>query len=181
MKELIFFSILLNIDTFSAAFALGYRRFSFRRLLAYAFSSSVAGGTATAIGFICGIASRGYFVISEHIFACSVLVLVGFHMCWEAFHQASSDASESPIPRRLSSLRIFSVSMITSLDNLAIGFTLGVQGKSMIHYALSVGLFAFVFACLGIRLAKSLPAVFGNRLEVLGGVLLVVVGIVSLR
>jgi putative Mn2+ efflux pump MntP len=177
MFELIFFSVLLNIDTFSAAFTIGFLQFSPRRLLAYSFSSFFVGGAVTAIGFAFGTLTKGLFVTYEHVFACVLLILVGFHMCWEAYHHNSVEISPIAQVRCLSSLRIASISTITSLDNLVIGFSLGMQGKSILHYSLSIGVFAFISTWLGTNVAKSLPESFGARLEIVGGLILVADGI----
>ena len=180
MADLFFFSLLLNIDTFSAAFAIGFRQFSLRRLFSFALTSAFAGGSATAFGFAIGEFARGLFVRYEHWFACSLLVIVGAHMCWEAFHHNSDRSDLVAAPRRLSSLRMFFVSTITSLDNFAVGVSLGLADKSIRDYSLSIGATAFLATCIGLRLAKFLPPSFGVRLEILGGVTMMLTGVYTL-
>ena len=58
MWEIVLFSVILSIDTFSAAFAMGFRRFSEKRAFSYALSSAIAGMAATAMGFLLGWAAR---------------------------------------------------------------------------------------------------------------------------
>jgi hypothetical protein len=70
-------------------------------------------------------------------------------------------------------------STVTSLDTLAVGVSLGLAGKSMAHYSLTVGLCAFFATYLGLGFAKWMPPSFGVRLEILGGMVLMAVGIIN--
>ena len=52
--EVLLFAVVLSIDSFYAAFAMGFRHFSAKRAFSFAFSSAFAEGVATAIGFLGG-------------------------------------------------------------------------------------------------------------------------------
>ena len=52
--------------------------------------------------------------------------------------------------------------------------------KSIRDYSLSIGATAFLATCIGLRLAKFLPPSFGVRLEILGGVTMMLIGVYTL-
>lgn len=174
--EILLFSIVLSIDSFSAAFAMGFRRFSAKRAFSFAFSSAFAEGAATGIGFLLGHIAKDLIVNYDHWVAFFLLIAVGGHMCWEALHHDHDEDTESVDPRTHSLPKILFISTVTSIDSLGVGVTLGLAGKPILAYSLAIGLAAFAATYLGLNLAKRMPAAFGSRLEIMGGVVLIVLG-----
>jgi len=174
--EIILFAIVLSIDSFSAAFAMGFRHFSPRRAFSFAFSSAFAEGGATAIGFLLGRIAKDLIVDYDHWVAFFLLVAVGSHMCWEAYHHDPDETPEAEDPRTHSFLKILFVSTVTSIDSLGVGVTLGLAGKPIMAYAIAIALAAFASTYLGLGLAKRMPAAFGSRLEIVGGGVLIALG-----
>jgi putative Mn2+ efflux pump MntP len=174
--EIILFAILLSIDSFSAAFAMGFRRFSVRRAFSFAFSSAFAEGGATAIGFLLGRIAKDVIINYDHWVAFFLLVAVGSHMCWEAYHHDPDETPEAEDPRTHSFLKILFVSTVTSIDSLGVGVTLGLSGKPIVEYSIAIAIAAFASTYLGLALAKKMPASFGSRLEIVGGGVLILLG-----
>ncbi|MCT0223972.1 manganese efflux pump MntP family protein [Synechococcus sp. CS-1328] len=174
--EIILFAVVLSIDSFSAAFAMGFRRFSAQRAFSFALSSAFAEGAATAIGFFLGHVAKDLIVNYDHWVAFTLLVSVGAHMCWEAYHHSSDEATESEDSRTHSFLKILFISTVTSIDSLGVGVTLGLAGKPILDYSVPIALAAFVATYLGLGLARRMPPAFGSRLEIIGGGVLIVLG-----
>jgi putative Mn2+ efflux pump MntP len=174
--EILLFSVVLSIDSFSAAFAMGFRRFSPKRAFSFAFSSAFAEGAATAIGYLLGRIARDLIVNYDHWVAFVLLVAVGAHMCWEAFHHDPGERVEAEDPRTHSLLKILFISTITSIDSLGVGVTLGLAGKPIVAYSLAIAFAAFVATYLGLGLARRMPSVYGSRLEIVGGAVLIALG-----
>ncbi len=174
--EIILFAIVLSIDSFSAAFAMGFRRFSARRAFSFAFSSAFAEGLATLIGFLLGRSAKDLIVNYDHWVAFFLLVAVGGHMCWEAYHHAPGETAEAEDPQTHGLLKILFISTITSIDSLGVGVTLGLTAKPIVEYVVAIALAAFASTYLGLGLAKRMPAAFGTRLEIVGGAVLVALG-----
>lgn len=172
--ELLLFALVLSIDSFSAAFAMGFRRFSARRAFSFAFSSAVAEGGATALGFVLGRFAKDLIVNYDHWVAFSLLAAVGLHMVWEAFHDDHDEETEEERTHGLA--RILFISMVTSIDSLGVGVTLGLAGANLLHYSLTIATGAFLATYLGLALAKRMPQSFGSRLEILGGGVLIALG-----
>lgn len=174
--ELLVFALVLSIDSFSAAFAMGFRHFSARRAFSFAFSSAVAEGGATALGFLLGRFAKDLIVHYDHWVAFSLLAAVGLHMIWEALH--GDDAAEESDDERTHGLaRILFISTVTSIDSLGVGVGLGLAEKNVLHYSLAIAAGAFAATYLGLALARRMPQSFGSRLEILGGGVLIALGV----
>jgi putative Mn2+ efflux pump MntP len=174
--ELLLFSLVLSIDSFSAAFAMGFRRFSARRAFTFAFSSAFAEGAATAIGFLLGKIAKDLITQYDHWVAFSLLAAVGLHMVWEAFH-AKEDDEDSEQARTHGVARILFISTVTSIDSLGVGVSLGLALKPIAPYAFAIAGGAFVATYLGLYLARRMPESFGTRLEIMGGLVLIALGV----
>lgn len=174
--ELLVFALVLSIDSFSAAFAMGFRHFSARRAFSFAFSSAVAEGGATALGFLLGRFAKDLIVHYDHWVAFSLLAAVGLHMIWEALH--GDDAADEGDDERTHGLaRILFISTVTSIDSLGVGVGLGLAEKNVLHYSLAIAAGAFAATYLGLALARRMPQSFGSRLEILGGGVLIALGV----
>ena len=174
--EIILFAVVLSIDSFSAAFAMGFRRFSAQRAFSFAISSALAEGIATVIGFFLGHFAKDLIVNYDHWVAFILLVAVGAHMCLEAYHHGQDGMVEVGDTRTHGLWKIMFISTVTSLDSLGVGVTLGLAGKPILDYSIPIAIAAFASTYLGLGLAKRMPAAFGSRLEIVGGAVLIALG-----
>jgi manganese efflux pump family protein len=174
--EVLLFSIVLSIDSFSAAFAMGFRNFSAKRAFSFAFSSAFAEGAATAIGFLLGNVAKDLIVSYDHWVAFGLLVAIGSHMCWESYHHVGVEGEDSQDHKTHSMAKILFMATATSIDSLGVGVSLGISGKPIVIYTLAIALGAFVSTYLGLFLAKRMPSKFGPRLEMFGGAVLITIG-----
>jgi manganese efflux pump family protein len=174
--EVILFAVVLSIDSFSAAFAMGFRPFSPKRAFSFAFSSAFAEGMATLIGFLLGSGAKELIVNYDHWVAFGLLVAVGTHMCWEAYHHADDEEEDSEDPRTHGIVKILFISTVTSIDSLSVGVSLGLTEKPILAYSLAIALAAFAATYLGLYFAKRMPSAFGSRLEMFGGAVLIAIG-----
>ena len=175
--ELLLFTFVLSIDSFSAAIALGFRHFSARRALFFALSSGFSEGLAIAIGFLLGHIARNLITQYDHWVAFILLLLVGSHMCYHAYLDMKSRKDIENEIKVHGLLKILFVSSITSIDSLGVGISLGLINKSIVFYSVFVGFGAFFATYLGLFLAKKLSSRFGESIEFMGGVVLIALGI----
>jgi putative Mn2+ efflux pump MntP len=177
LLELLLFTAVLSVDSFSAAIALGFRHFSWRRALFFAFSSGASEGLATALGFLLGRIARNLIVAYDHWVAFALLVAVGSHMCWEAYRELRDGRGEDEAKRVHGPLKILFVSAITSIDSLGVGVSLGIVNKPIGIYSIAIGMGAFVSTYLGLFLARRISGHLGGKVELLAGVVLIALGI----
>jgi putative Mn2+ efflux pump MntP len=108
----------------------------------------------------------------DHWVAFGLLSFVGGKMVYEAVWGVEEEVAKDPT--RGASLVILSVA--TSIDALAVGLTLGVLGTEIWHPAAVIGAVALILTAAGLHLGRRLGSRFGQRMEVAGGVVLILLG-----
>jgi putative Mn2+ efflux pump MntP len=117
----------------------------------------------------------------------SVVSLIGEYDHWVAFlilgiiggkmvYEGSTGGEERDPVDYLSIPTVILLSLATSMDALGVGLTLGFLESGILGTALIIGLVSFLFSCGGAVLGGSLARQFGSRIEVLGGIILIVIG-----
>jgi len=111
----------------------------------------------------------------DHWVAFALLLGVGGKMIFESFRPEKDSGSKRPDPTRGISLLV--LSMATSLDALAVGLSLAALRVAIVFPAVVIGVVAFTMTVTGMKIGPVLGKVIGRRAELLGGVILIVIGI----
>ncbi len=125
------------------------------------------------IGWLIGTRVAGLIAAFDHWVAFALLAVVGARMV-RAGLDASAEAGAGD-PSRGATLIMLSVA--TSLDALAIGLTLAMLRVDIWYPSAVIGLVAGALSLAGLRLGSRLGARFGKRMEIAGGVVLILVGL----
>jgi manganese efflux pump family protein len=112
----------------------------------------------------------------DHWLAFALLGLVGAKMIKEGLAPENGAASE-PTSDPSRGMKLVSLSVATSLDALAVGVSLGVLNAAIWQPGLIIGLVTALLSLIGIRLGQILGDRFGKRMEVAGGVILLLLGL----
>lgn len=132
----------------------------------FQFLMPVAGWFAGArvVGFVEGV---------DHWIAFGLLAFVGGRM-------AAAGLGHDPEARRGDPSRGWTLVMLavaTSIDALAVGFSLALLKVSIWLPALVIGVVCAALSVAGVRLGRVLGAVVGKRMEVVGGLVLIAIGV----
>jgi putative Mn2+ efflux pump MntP len=125
------------------------------------------------IGFMAGLSLKEYIECCDHWIAFCLLSAVGGKMIYESFKIKSIE--EKLDPSNIFTLLILSVA--TSIDALAIGITLSLITSSIMIAVVIIGLVTFVLSYLGVYIGKRFGHFFENRIEALGGIILIGLGV----
>ncbi|HPI23406.1 MAG TPA: manganese efflux pump, partial [Spirochaetota bacterium] len=69
------------------------------------------------------------------------------------------------------------LAVATSIDALAVGLSLGLLGSGILVPSVIIGVVCALFSVIGISIGKRVGALFGRRVEMIGGVILIAIGI----
>lgn len=127
------------------------------------------------IGWLAGQSIVHYIQTIDHWVAFGLLVIIGFKMIYESFQPQGSLQEKKRDPTKGLSLLLLSVA--TSIDALAVGLSLAFVRVSILCPALVIGFIAFVLAILGVKISRFIGQLLGRKAELLGGVILILVGI----
>jgi putative Mn2+ efflux pump MntP len=111
----------------------------------------------------------------DHWVALAVLAWIGARMVRSGLRDevATDRRTLDPTRGRL----LMGLAIATSLDALAVGFSFACLGVSVWRPALVIGVVAAAFSLAGCLAGERLGRVAGRRLEVAGGVVLILVGV----
>lgn len=171
--EVVLVGLILCADSFSAALAMGARPHKLSDTMKFAFSSGGAEALVSFLGAIAGAKVIAEFDSFDHWISFFLLVAVALHMGYEGLLELRDKTEPSLKPKQFHSfLKILIVSFATSLDAFAVGVSLGVSGKSMTPYIVSIGLWAFFSTIVGMSLAKVASKSLGPIFSLIGSLVL---------
>ena len=125
------------------------------------------------IGSLAGLSFKDYITDYDHWVAFALLAAVGGKMIYESFKIKSVE--ENPDPSNIFVLLVLSIA--TSIDALAIGITLSLITSSIALAVTIIGLITFALSYAGVVIGKKFGHFFENKIEALGGIVLIGIGI----
>jgi len=165
----------LAMDAFAVSVAQGIAMDRFRTLQAIkiAFFFGLFQAIMPIGGWFSGIHLR--YVISgiDHWVAFSLLCIVGLKMIYDALRHERHANTRAP----LTFLILLGLSIATSIDAFAVGMSLSFLDVAIIVPALIIGIITFGLSFLGVVMGNRLGHFFERKIELLGGILLILIGI----
>jgi putative Mn2+ efflux pump MntP len=169
-------AVALAMDAFAVALSVGVSitPLTKRHYFRLGFHFGLFQALMPILGWLAGRTVHTYIVDYDHWLAMILLSLVGGHMIYEARHPDRENRKEGD-PTRGASLIILSIA--TSIDALAVGLSLAMLGISVWFPALVIGLVACAFTLVGLRIGRRVGEIWGQRVEIVGGCILILIGI----
>ncbi|MEI8331289.1 MAG: manganese efflux pump MntP family protein [Methanomicrobiales archaeon] len=164
----------LSMDCFAVSLAIGVTtktRLVYAAVIIAIFFGVFQAGM-TAIGWVSGSSVIGLISAYDHWIAFILLAIVGGNMMWEGIHGGEENAHIEVI--HLAPVII--LSLATSIDALAVGISFGVIQTAILVPALIIGIVCCVFSFAGVLLGEWLEDILGSKLEILGGLILILIG-----
>ncbi|WP_437950811.1 manganese efflux pump MntP family protein [Sorangium sp. So ce296] len=127
------------------------------------------------IGWLLGARIGPLVQAWDHWIAFGLLAAIGGKMLWEA---RSGADDEDDAPKDLFALKVmFVLAIATSIDALAIGFTLPMLNAPLALSLVTIGITTAVLSAIGLFAGRRFGAMLGKRLDVAGGVVLIGLGV----
>ena len=169
-------AVALAMDAFAVALGTGMNLAALtgRHLFRLGFHFGLFQALMPVVGWMAGLTIQKQVAAWDHWIAFALLAFVGGKMLKEAF-AAEEEKKAASDPTRGMSLVILSVA--TSIDALAVGFSLSLLGVSIWWPALVIGLVAGVLTVAGMLLGRRAGDHWGPRVEIVGGLVLIGIGV----
>lgn len=179
LVNLMAIAVALAMDAFAVSIATGIilKKVSLRQTFRLSWHFGLFQALMPLIGWGLGIHVRSYIEQYDHWVAFGLLALVGGKMLIESFTEEDENAPPPKDPTK--SVRLIVLSVATSIDALAIGFTLSVLKVDIVYPALVIGFVAAAFTAAGIHMGARLSNLtrLGHITEIMGGLILLGIGI----
>jgi putative Mn2+ efflux pump MntP len=175
MVSVFFIACGLAMDAFAVSVASGLaeKKLKFR----YAFKIAVFFGLFQAVmpvaGWLMGFGLRAYITEIDHWVAFGLLALVGGKMIYESFKLKEVENPSGPHGIYV----LLLLSIATSIDALAVGISLAFINVPIMMPAIVIGIVTFIFSCSGVYIGNRFGHFFEKKIEALGGVILIGIGL----
>ncbi|MFH1882535.1 MAG: manganese efflux pump MntP family protein [Planctomycetota bacterium] len=175
LVTIIVIAVGLAMDAFAVSIVSGsvYQQLHVRHALRIAVFFGGFQAIMPLIGFMAGLSVKEYIANYDHWVAFGLLSAVGGKMIYESFKIKSVE--ENFDPSNIFVLLVLSIA--TSIDALAIGITLSLIVSSIAIAVIIIGLVTFVLSYLGVCIGKRFGHFFESRIEAIGGLILIGLGI----
>ncbi|MFH1268730.1 MAG: manganese efflux pump MntP family protein [Planctomycetota bacterium] len=173
--SLLAIAVALAMDAFAVSIAAGMtvKPLTGRGVFRLAFHFGLFQALMPVIGWSAGKAVYGYIAAADHWVAFALLLFVGGKMSLGALKGGEGERfADDPT----SGWSLVLLSVATSIDALAVGLSLAMTGSEIVLPATVIGLVAAAFTAVGMALGCRIGSLWGRRVEVAGGLVLVAVG-----
>jgi len=170
-------AVALAMDAFAVSIATGVclKEVNRRQVFRLSWHFGLFQALMPIIGWSAGAAVHAYMAAFGHWIAFALLTLIGINMIREAFKPEDCDVAVKD-PTRGWSLVI--LSLATSMDALAVGFSVSMLDISIWLPAFIIGVVACLFTIVGLQIGKRIGALtpLSFYAEMLGGIVLLGIG-----
>lgn len=112
----------------------------------------------------------------DHWIAFGLLGAIGGKMLWDARVGTASDPAADRGEDLFGTRVMLLLAIATSIDAFAVGISLPMLGAPMLFSLTSIGVVTAILSALGIMVGMRFGGFLGQRLDILGGVVLIVLG-----
>lgn len=173
LLTIIVIAVGLAMDAFAVSIATGTasKKLNIKHALRMAFFFGAFQAFMPLLGSLAGVALKDIITSIDHWVAFILLTAIGGKMIWESFKLRTDDSAN------IESLGVLiTLSIATSIDALAVGVTLSLITSSIYTAVAIIGVITFVLSLIGTQLGRKVGHFFENKIEILGGVILIAIG-----
>jgi len=173
--EIIMLSVGLAMDAFSVSVCKGLsmkridRKGAFVTALFFGFFQA----GMPVIGYLLGSRFMDKIESIDHWIAFVLLVFIGGKMIFEAITEKDDEEAGE---YRLNYWELTVLAVATSIDALAVGLVFAASGTSIIFPVTMIGTITFALSLAGVFIGHRFGGKFGNKAEIAGGVILILIG-----
>jgi len=166
----------LAMDAFAVALSGGFSagKVTKRQTLRLAFHFGLFQFLMPILGWAAGLTVQNLIQAYDHWVAFALLAGIGGKMVYESFRQEKNEGRKPDITRGAS---LVLLSLATSIDALAVGLSLSLLRVRILYPSTVIGVVCFALTALGFAFGSRLGRLLGRRMELLGGMVLIGIGV----
>lgn len=127
------------------------------------------------IGYLLGISFADMVTKVDHWIAFGLLLMIGGNMILEALKEEDNQSSNADNSFGFRTMLFLAVA--TSIDALAVGISFAFLGTDLWSSIALIGVTTFLFSAVGLLIGKKVGERFHKGAEILGGVILIIIGL----
>ncbi len=123
------------------------------------------------IGWLVGLGFEAIIMGVDHWVAFGLLAFIGLKMIYDSTRKEAEKKGEN-----LGLLSILTLAIATSIDALMVGLSFAFLNTSILEPILVIGLITFLLSITGFFFGCGLGRVFGKKVKLVGGLILIAIG-----
>lgn len=165
----------LSFDTFAVSVSTGLilKKIKFQQALKVAFVLAFLQSLMPLMGWFAGKQISQYIGNFDHWIAFVLLSILGIKMIIESYKSEENDKNFNP----LKFIVLLGIGIATSIDALVVGISFAFLQTNIWNAILIIGMVTFLVAMLGMLFGKKIGSKFGKRIEIMGGLILISIGL----
>ena len=189
--EILLIGIGLSMDAFSVSVCKGLttKKFSWKMALTCGLWFGFFQALMPLIGYFLGAQFEQFITSVDHWIAFGLLFLIGANMIREALSKKETEngkprteneeqkTNSFPFSVFRSQLQMFPLAIATSIDALAVGISFACIQVKIWSSVLIIGVTTFLFSILGVKIGNVFGSRFEKGAEILGGIILILIGL----
>lgn len=170
--ELFIIAVGLSMDAFAVSICKGLsvQRVSLRHAVCAGLWFGGFQALMPLLGWLLGSRFQAAIERYDHWIAFVLLVFLGVNMLWEA--RGEEECVDGSFSWRI----MLTMALATSIDALAVGVTFAFLQVDILPAILFIGATTFLLSALGVRLGSVFGRRYRTAAQILGGVILIVMG-----
>ena len=166
----------LAMDAFAVSLSGGFAvgKATPRQTLRLAFHFGLFQFFMPILGWAAGLTVQNLIQAYDHWVAFALLAGIGGKMVYESFKTEKEEKKASDITRGAS---LVLLSLATSIDALAVGLSLSLLRVRILYPSAVIGVVCFALTAFGFAFGSRLGRLLGRRMELLGGMVLIGIGV----
>ena len=176
--SLLMLAVGLSMDAFAVAVCKGLalKKITFRHALIVGLWFGGFQALMPLLGFLLAAQFREAIAAYDHWIAFGLLVLIGGNMIREAVFEKEEAETDSALSFR----SMLPLAIATSIDALAVGVTFAFLDVRIVPSVTLIGVTTLILSMIGVKMGSLFGAKYEKKAEILGGVILILLGIKTL-
>lgn len=133
-------------------------------------------GIMPLIGWAMGISFAEYIGKVDHWIAFILLTFIGGKMFIESI-KGKDENNDTSDNKEYTNKEFFVLAIATSIDALAVGISFAFLNVNILSATIIIAIITFILCILAVYLGKLIGGIFKSRAEMLGGIILVLIGV----
>jgi putative Mn2+ efflux pump MntP len=165
----------LSFDTFAVSLSYGVIRngILFRQASWIAIVLALFQGGLTIAGYFLGSIISDALKATDHWIALVLLSFLGIKMIVEGLKKTRDEETKD----YSSTIVLLTIALGTSIDAFAVGISFALLDVKIWEAGVVIGAVTFLASMTAIRIGKSAGERLGNKVEIIGGLLLIAIGL----
>ncbi len=176
--SLLMLAVGLSMDAFAVAVCKGLalKKITFRHALIVGLWFGIFQALMPLLGYLLAAQFRDAIAAYDHWIAFILLVLIGGNMIREAVFEKEEAETDGALSFR----SMLPLAVATSIDALAVGVTFAFLDVRIVPSVTLIGVTTLILSMIGVKAGSLFGAKYEKKAEVLGGVILILLGVKTL-